>query len=219
VGTFGLLEACRKWGVKRFLYASSSTIYGEPESLPVHENAQLQPSMYYSTGKVATEAYVRFFDRFDIKHTILRMPNVYGPGQNLDNKFQGMISIYLAFMLENVPIVVKGGLERFRDFIYVEDVVSAWTMALDSQAAHGRTYNLGSGERRTVSDVLDCLRSAWGQPDYPINVEDGTPGDQSGMMLDVGRIEKDLGFSAKYGLEAGIAKMVEIEKERLGYNE
>jgi nucleoside-diphosphate-sugar epimerase len=142
------------------------------------------------------------------------MPNVYGPGQNLENRFQGMVSIYLAEMLAGRPILVKGGSERFRDFIHVDDVVAAWTLALDNPAAIGNIYNLGSGLASTVGEVLTCLKAAWGDPDYPIIFEEGTAGDQHGMRLDISRIRKELGFRPALGLAAGIGQMVAEERSR-----
>ena len=216
VGTFRVLEACRRHGVKRFLYASSSTVYGEPDMLPVDEDAPLRPAMYYSAGKCAAESYLRFFERFGIGHTVLRMPNVYGPGQNLENKQQGMVSIYLSFMLEGAPILVRGALDRYRDFIYIDDVVDGWVRCLESRKAVGRTYNLASGKSRSVGDVIECLRAAWGDPGYPVDIAGGTPGDQSRMELSAERIRSELGFRAAHSLEEGVRKMVETEKERLG---
>jgi len=218
VATFRLLEQCRKNGISRFLYASSSTVYGEQESLPVREDARLQPTMFYSAGKIASEGYVRFYERFGIRSTILRMPNVYGPGQNLDNKLQGMISIYLSFMLEGRPILVKGGLERVRDFIYIDDVVEGWCRCLVSDFAAGKTYNLGSGVGNTVGNVLACLKQAWGDPEYQVVQEGGTPGDQSGMILDTSCIRQDLGFTAARDLASGVALMVQ-EERRKRFNE
>ncbi len=214
LGTFLLLERCRAYQVPGFVYASSSTIYGEPESLPVDETHALQPTMFYSAGKQAAENYVRFFSQFGTAGTILRMPNVYGPGQNLANRMQGMVSIYLAYMLEGEPVLVKGGLDRVRDFIYIDDVVDAWLLALKRPADPHRTYNLGSGTGVTVGQMLDELRRAWGDPDYPVRLDANTPGDQSAMILDTRRIREELGFAPKHGLEAGLRLMVEQEKRR-----
>lgn len=211
-GTFLLLQDCLRRGVKRVLYASSTTTYGEPERLPVDEAHPQRPLTYYALGKVCSERCLEFHALHQgLEHTILRMPNVYGPGQNLENRFQGMVSIYLAEMLAGRPILVKGGSERFRDFIHVDDVVAAWALALDNTAAIGKTYNLGSGVASTVGEVLAALKAAWGNPDYPVVFEEGTAGDQHGMRLDISRIREELGFRPTLGLAEGIARMVEEE--------
>lgn len=213
-GTFLLLQDCLRRGVQRVLYASSTTTYGEPERLPVDEAHPQRPLTYYALGKVCTERCLEFHARQGLEHTILRMPNVYGPGQNLENRFQGMVSIYLAEMLAGRPILVKGGSERFRDFIHVDDVVAAWMLALDDPAAIGKTYNLGSGVASTVGEVLVALKAAWGNPDYPVFFEDGTAGDQHGMRLDITRIREELDFRPALGLAAGIGQMVAEERSR-----
>jgi UDP-glucose 4-epimerase len=218
-GTFLLLEECKARGVRRVVYASSTTTYGEPERLPVDETHPQRPQTYYALGKSCVERCLEFHAQLGLEHTILRMPNVYGPGQNLENRFQGMVSIYLAEMLAGRPVLVKGGSERFRDFIHVDDVVQAWMLALESPVAIGKTYNLGSGVASTVGEVLRCLKAAWGEPDYPVNFEGGTAGDQHGMRLDISRIQAELGFQPAYGLAEGIAHMVTEEKKRMQHEQ
>lgn len=213
--TLLLLRLCRDKGVRRFLYASSSTIYGAAPKLPVDETCPPAPKTFYAAGKIGAEAYVNLFAGLGLDTTILRMPNVYGPGQNLENKNQGMVSIYLAYLLEGQPILVKGPRERFRDFIHVADVVRGWTEALPSPAAHGKTYNLGSGVSATVGEVVDLLRQAFGRPDHPVIWAGGTRGDQTGMVFDTARIRQDLRLPPCLSLKDGIADMVAQEKRRL----
>ena len=150
-----------------------------------------------------------------IKPTILRLPNVYGPNQNLANKDQGMVSIYLSYMLENNPIVVKGSPDRFRDFIYVNDVVDAFLMALENPLSFGKIYNVASGKKTTVQEILDGLIAAFGYTDYPIEIKDGTLGDQFGIVSDVTLIKEDLNWKAQTSIKEGLLKTVEFEKWRL----
>jgi len=213
--TFYLLQYCLKFKVNRFLYASSATVYGDPLYLPVDENHPKNPQTYYAAGKISSEAYVNLFNSLGVNTTILRMPNVYGPGQNLENKNQGMVSIYLSFMLENSPIVVKGLPTRFRDFIYIDDVINAWIKAYKKPAAYGKTYNLASGKKSSVDDILNELVSAFDIPQYPIVFDYGTPGDQTGMLCDISRISEDLNWNPETDLKTGIKKTVEYERRRL----
>jgi UDP-glucose 4-epimerase len=213
--TLLLLRLCRDKGVRRFLYASSSTIYGAAPKLPVDETCPPAPKTFYAAGKIGAEAYVNLFATLGLATTIFRMPNVYGPGQNLENKNQGMISIYLAYLLEDQPILVKGPRERFRDFIHVADVAQAWTEALATSAAHGKTYNLGSGVSATVGEVVDQLRQTFGRPEHPVTWAGGTRGDQTGMVLDTARIRQDLRLPPCLSLKEGIEDMVAQEKRRL----
>jgi len=215
MATFFLLEWCKKNDVGRFLFSSSTTIYGDPEYLPVDEKHPQRPKTYYAAGKMACEAYIRFYQTRGINGTIFRLPNVYGPGQNLENKDQGMISIYLSYMLENRPIIIKGSLDRFRDFIYVDDVVDGFQLALDHLSASRRTFNLASGKETTVGDILMGLESAFGQKDYPVEMVEGTPGDQFGIVCDTQRIKESLGWIAKVSIQEGLKETVAFEKRRL----
>ncbi|MCX5855336.1 MAG: NAD-dependent epimerase/dehydratase family protein [Deltaproteobacteria bacterium] len=212
--TFNLLQYCLKFKVNRFLYASSATVYGDPLYLPVDENHPKNPKTYYAAGKIASEAYVNLFNSLGVNTTILRMPNVYGPGQNLENKNQGMVSIYLSYMLGNSPIVVKGLPTRFRDFIYIDDVINAWMKAQKAAEAYGKIYNLASGEKSLVEDILKELVSAFDIPQYPIVYDCGTPGDQTGMVCDISRISEDLNWNPEIDLKIGIKKTVEFERRR-----
>jgi UDP-glucose 4-epimerase len=215
--TFHLLQYCLKFKVHRFLYASSATVYGDPMYLPVDENHPQHPQTYYAAGKISAEAYVNLFNSLGVNTTILRMPNVYGPGQNLENKNQGMVSIYLSFMLENNPIVVKGLPTRFRDFIYIDDVIHAWIKAHKKPEAYGKTYNLASGKKSSVDDILKELARAFDMPQYPIVFDSGTPGDQIGMVCDISRISEDLNWNPETDLKTGIKKTVEYERRRLNH--
>jgi UDP-glucose 4-epimerase len=210
--TFLLLELCRKRGISRFLYGSSMSIYGDPQYLPVDERHPASPKTFYAAGKLAAEAYVSLHSTLGIGTTVFRMFSVYGPNQNLANKMQGMASIYLSFILENKPILVKGSRERFRDFVYIDDVVDAWLSALDKPAAFGKTYNLGTGRQTTVSDLLQTMTACAGNPDYPIEFSGNTPGDQFGMYADIGRLRADLGWEPRWSLEQGLASMLDSYK-------
>jgi UDP-glucose 4-epimerase len=210
--TFSLLDWCRAKKIRRFLYASSMAVYGDPTSFPVDENAPLRPKTYYAAAKVSAEAYIRLHDHLDMDTTIFRLFSVYGPGQDLGNKAQGMASIYLSYALEGVPIVVKGAPERFRDFTYVEDVVEAWTRAMESPATFGRTYNVASGRRVTVSALLEEVRRAVERPTHPVEFRTGTPGDQFGMEGDGGALRRDLGWIPRVPLSDGLKRMVAFER-------
>ena len=212
--TFNIAQLCLRKQVSRFMYASSTTIYGEPQYLPADEKHPQNPKTYYSAGKVAGERYLNFFGSKGLAYTILRLPNVYGPGQNLNNKDQGMISIYLSYLLEGSPIIVKGLSNRFRDFVYIDDVVDGWMLAFFNSVAIGKTYNLASGVKSTVANVLEELKAAYNKPDYPMEYVDGTPGDQLGMEVDISLINNELGYTPKVDLSTGIKRLSETEVSR-----
>lgn len=212
--TFLLLDHCRRNGIRRFLYASSMSVYGDPEYLPVDEAHRVQPKTYYAAGKLAAESYVKLHASLGLETTVFRMFSVYGPNQNLANKMQGMVSIFLSYILENRPITVKGSRERFRDFVYIDDVVDAWLRALDNPASFGKTYNLGAGRQTTVEKLLMTLAECAGNPDYPIEFSGSTPGDQFGLYANVGCLRSDLGWEPRWSLRDGIASMFDFYKRK-----
>ena len=216
MSTFLLLDLCRRRGIGRFLYASSMAVYGDAEYLPVDENHPLQPKSFYAAGKLASESYVRLHSTLGVQTTVFRMFSVYGPNQDLDNKLQGMVSIFLSFLLENRPITVKGSLERSRDFIFLDDVVSAWLQALDNPASFGKTYNLATGVQTSVGGLLSAIKHCAGDPDYPVEVADNTKGDQFGLYGDISRISDDLGWRPSRSLESGIRAMLDFYRNNPG---
>lgn len=214
MSTFLLLDWCRRNNVRRFLYASSMAVYGDPEYLPVDEDHPLQPKTFYASAKISAEAYLKLYQGLGIDTTVFRLFSVYGPGQNLDNKSQGMASIYLSYLLKNTPIIVKGPKERFRDFVYIDDVVDAWMAALKDPVTHGKLYNLASGVKTTVKDLIKALCLSFGDENYPVEYKEGTPGDQFGIVGDNRRIFEEIKWRPKISLGAGLKMMVNYEKRK-----
>jgi len=213
VGTFNLLRWCEANDVNRVLYASSMSVYGNPEYLPVDEDHPVDPKTYYAAGKLGAEAYVRLFDNLGLNTTIFRLFSVYGPGQNMKNMKQGMVSIYLSFVLRDEELLIKGPTDRFRDFVYVDDVVDAWIGAVNTPDCYGKTYNLCRNKKIEVSELVDTMLDVYEVEDYPIKVTEGTPGDQFGIYGDSSKIQDDLEWSPTVSLEDGLEQMIENEKE------
>lgn len=214
LGTLHLLGWCQSNGVSRFLNASSMAVYGLVDRVPVQETDPADPYSFYGIAKQAAEQYVRHYAKSGMQTTVLRMFSVYGPGQDLSNMKQGMLSIYLDFLKNGGPIVVRGSLDRFRDFIHIDDVVEGWVAALDNPKSHGQVYNLASGEKTVVRDLLSHLVAAWGDnpEDHPIEQGDGTPGDQFGVYADISQISGDLGWRPRVSLADGVRGMVDWAK-------
>lgn len=216
LGTLLILSWCIENNVSRFLHASSMGVYGEPKVLPVSEEHICQPISCYGVSKLTAENYIRIFARKGMKFTIFRIFSTYGVGQDFCNLRQGMVSIYMYFLLRNEPIIVKGSLERFRDFIYIDDMVETWVKAINEEKTFGKTYNLGSGRKTTVLELNDEEIRAFGyDPDtYPINCTEPTPNDQFGLFADITRIKTDLNWVPKVSLKEGLLKMVKWAKEK-----
>ncbi len=120
-----------------------------------------------------------------------------------------MVSIYLAYLLRGVPVPVTGSLDRFRDIIYIDDVVNAWEKAVELSETPSQVYNLASGKPTTVRELLAMLKDALQlPPDYPVEELPGSPSDQFGLYADISRVETDLGFTPRVDLTTGIKLMV-----------
>lgn len=210
VSTLLLSRWCLQQGIPRFLYASSMAIYGNVDTWPVAETAPCQPLSYYGLSKLTSEHLLRLAALEGLSFTSFRMFNVYGPGQNLANLKQGMVSIFLAYILKNEPIPVKGSFERFRDFVYIDDVVDAWLRALHQPIASNKIYNIGSGQPTTVRQLLEVLITAcdYTLEEYPVYEDTPTPGDQFGLCANISQLNADLAWSPTVPLSEGIAKMV-----------
>lgn len=187
LSTLKLLQYCVKTGCKKFIYASSMSVYGEKEGKEqFSETDEVIPKSFYAVGKLASEKYMDIFSKqFGIDYTALRYFNVYGPGQNLENLKQGMVSIYLKQFLDDKynVVEVKGDLNRFRDLIYIDDVVNATINSLYNEKANNQIINIGTGEKTTVGSILDLIKEYTGSA-KEIVITNGTPGDQFGIYAD-----------------------------------
>jgi UDP-glucose 4-epimerase len=210
LSTILLLDWCRRSSTPRFIYTSSMSIYGDQDIQPVSESAIPRPKSFYGVGKLSSEAYLSIYSQFGIASTSLRLFNVYGPGQNLHNMRQGMVSIYMAFILKGHELVVKGSPERYRDIVFIDDVVDAYMACLDNPTTYGQSYNVGTGRKTTVAELIDAELQAFGlRPgEYPVRFEESTPGDTFGIQAEVSKLEEDTGWRPKTDLATGLASMV-----------
>lgn len=174
-----LAEWALSVGCPRLLFASTESTYGEGEGrVPFTEEHAQKPLSFYGCSKLACEHYLRVSHRYQgLQPTSLRLFSVYGPRQDLANMRQGILSIYLSYVLANEPVTVKGSIERVRDMVVVDDVVEAFVAASREPKTIGAELNVCSGEGVTIGDMIRRLGAAFGKPDYPMVVEEGTPGD------------------------------------------
>ena len=146
VATLDLLDWSLKNSVKKFIFTSSMNVYGEVPKIHIDENQITAPESFYGIAKVASENYCKIFSDMGLNCTVLRLFNTFGPGQNMNNMKQGMLSIYISYLLQDKPILVKGSLNRFRDFVYIEDVISSIIKVIDYQESFD-IFNVCSGKR------------------------------------------------------------------------
>lgn len=205
-----------KWahsvGCERFLYASSVSVYGDgANNMPMAECGEVLPLSFYGCSKLASENYLTVFSKsFNMKTTCFRLFNVYGPGQNMDNMKQGMVSIYLSYILNMDKLEVKGSMERFRDFIYISDVVDMWVNSINNPQTYNKIFNLGTGYKTTVKYLIDCLLELTGKPDFEVVEITGTPGDSSGSLANMTYLENELGWKPQVSLKNGLKKMIDF---------
>ena len=206
--TLLILKYALKMGCKRVIYASSMSVYGDHTVLPVKEDALCTPKSFYAVGKLASEHYLRIYQQYGINTTALRLFNVYGPSQALGNLRQGMVRIYLTQSIENKHIIVKGSKERFRDFVYIDDVVDAFVQCIDDPNTFNDVFNIATGRKTTVGELLALIKD--GLP-FPIiwEFKGGTLGDQFGIYADISKARSRFGFSPRIPLKEGLNRMID----------
>ncbi|MEA2495003.1 MAG: UDP-glucose 4-epimerase [Thermoleophilaceae bacterium] len=189
-----------------FLHASSMGVYGDAEA-PVAETAPLRPLSWYGGSKAAAEISLRAAQAQGLRVCSFRMFSVYGPGQNLDDLRQGMASIFLSYLLRGEPVLVKGPLDRVRDFVHVDDVVRAWQLALEGDASG--PFNLGTGVGTTVGELIaQLVELCEVAPDHRIEGGERTPGDQYALWADIARARAELGWAPQTALRDGLGALV-----------
>jgi UDP-glucose 4-epimerase len=190
------------------IYASTMSVYGVKPEHPVKEDETTFPQSFYGVGKLASEHYLRIYEQYGINSTAIRLFNVYGPGQNMANLRQGMVSIFMAQMLKDNKIHIKGSGDRFRDLIYIDDVIDAFLATLDNPDSVGKALNIGTGVKTTVNELLDVMIQLHGS-EVKCHFEGATAGDIHGIYADISLARECLGFSPKYSLNEGLKKMYE----------
>jgi len=216
IGTVNIIQLCLKLRVPRLLYASSMTVYGEPMNLPIPESEPAKPISYYGITKFSAERYVHSTGLrndldFDFNVTSFRMFNVYGPRQSLENPYQGVVAIFISCALKDKPITIFWDGKQSRDFIYIDDVIDAWMLALNNPKTYGHVFNLGYGKRHTINQLADAVLKAVGKnrEQCQINYEEKRPGDQRHMEADIYKAQKILDWNPKVSFEDGMLRTVE----------
>lgn len=207
--TIMLLDLALKTKCKEFIYASSMSVYGDHQNPYVNENSPTNPKSFYAVGKLSSERYLKIYSSYGIKTTALRFFNVYGPGQNMDNLKQGMASIFIAQAIKNKHVLVKGSKNRFRDFVYIDDVVKSVLLSVGRVKGDlYEHYNVCNGNKVTVETILNTIKL---NLPYNITLEfgEGTPGDQNGIFGDFEKINNHLGWLGTVGFEEGMQKMIQ----------
>lgn len=208
-GTLGVLLASRDAGVRRVVFASSSSVYGDTPVLPTDESMPTSPLSPYAASKVAGEAYVRAFDAsFGLEGVSLRYFNVYGPRQSPGSQYAAVVPLFLQAMSQGRPPTIHGDGGQTRDFTFVGDVADALVLAATAPEARGAAMNIGGGGQSvSILELATLIAEVVGWEGEPVHVPSRT-GDVRDSLADVSRARKLLGWEPKTSLRTGIARIV-----------
>ncbi len=208
-GTLNLLEASKSAGVKRFVMASSSSVYGDTPALPKREDMPTDPLSPYAITKLANEKYCKvFYELYGLETVCLRYFNIFGPRQDPKSEYAAVIPRFITALLNGRQPVVYGDGEQSRDFTFVSNAVDANLLATTAAIKPGRYYNIACGAQYTLNDLLDMLREIIGT-DIEAKYTPPHPGDIKHSFADISLARKELGFDPKVDFKAGLKKTVE----------
>ena len=214
-GTFNVLQAARKAGVRRVMFACSAAVYGEEPELPKRENMAPAPLSPYGLEKIAGEYYMNVFNAlYGVETVALRYFNVFGPRQDPRSPYSGVISIFVSRALAAETPTVFGDGEQSRDFVFVDDVVAANMLAAEVPEAAGRCYNVACGRQTTLNQLLQMLGRLTNQEVRPEYAE-ARAGDIRDSVADISRIQQELGYEATVEVEEGLGQLVAFERSKL----
>lgn len=202
-GTINVLEASRKAGVKRLIYAASSSCFGIPDQYPTPETAEIRPEYPYATTKWIGEQYVLNWHKvYGLATTSLRFFNVYGPRSRTSGTYGAVFGVFLAQKLNNKPYTVVGDGTQTRDFTFVSDIAAACIKASETDAAIGEVLNVGSGGTYSVNRLVELLGGE-------ITYIPKRPGEPDCTYADTTKIRKILNWEPKVSFEEGVQTMLD----------
>ena len=209
-GTFNMLLASKENGVKRFIYAASSSAYGDQPTLPKVETMAPDPLSPYAVAKLTGELYCRSFNNvYGLETLALRYFNVFGPRQNPSSMYSGVISRFIDCLMSGTTPVIFGDGEQSRDFTYVANVVDANIRASQATDGIGRTLNVANGDRITLNHLLDVLKTITDNPNVTAEYRLGRTGDVKHSQADNLRAVEWLGYQELVGLEEGLRRTID----------
>jgi UDP-glucose 4-epimerase len=209
IGTLNILLASRDGGVRRVMFASSSSIYGADRTLPKQEALAPQPMAPYAVAKLAAEGYCRSFSQvYELETVALRYFNVFGPQQDPLSQYAAVIPRFVTALLNDEAPIVFGDGEQSRDFTYIDNVVDANLLAATAEGVSGQTFNIACGERISLNHLLDGLREILGSEQEADYLE-GRPGDVRHSLADISRARESLGYKPSVSFDEGLQRTVE----------
>jgi nucleoside-diphosphate-sugar epimerase len=207
-GTLNILDAAKDAGVRRVIYASSSSIYGENPALPKQEDMTPLPISPYAVAKLAGEKYCQAFTRsYGLETVALRYFNVFGTGQDPKSQYAAVIPLFITAFLDGGHIQINGDGEQSRDFTFIDNVVQANMKAAVAEGAVGEVFNVACGDRTSLNQILDNLRKV---TEVEVDVDYGPdrPGDVKHSMADISKARNILGYNPVISAEEGLRRSI-----------
>jgi UDP-glucose 4-epimerase len=209
-GTFNVLVKAKDAGVKRLVYAASSSAYGDQEVLPKVETMRPEPLSPYAAAKLTGEYYCRVFNEvYGLQTISLRYFNVFGPRQNPSSAYSGVISRFIDSLMKGEPPVIYGDGEQTRDFTYISNVVDANINAAQASYGIGEVINTANGEKVSLNELLDVLKKITGRTGLDADYFDARTGDVKHSQADNTRAKQWIGYRKLVGLEEGLRNTIE----------
>jgi nucleoside-diphosphate-sugar epimerase len=208
-GTLNVLLAARDAGVRRVVFASSSSVYGANPELPKREDMTPLPISPYATAKLACEGYCRSLGEvYGLETVSLRYFNVFGPRQDPRSQYAAAVPNFLAALMAGESPTIYGDGQQSRDFTYVENAVDATLLAIDAEGVAGEVFNVACGEQVTVNQLLNELRDLLDSDVEPVNLP-ARPGEIRHSAADCSRAREALGYEPSVGLREGLTRTIE----------
>ena len=208
-GTLNVLVAARDNKVKRVVYAASSSAYGETPTLPKSESMQPVPISPYGVAKYVGELYAQTFGRcYGLENVSLRYFNIFGPRQDPDSPYAGVLSRFATAALDDTQPVIYGDGEQTRDFTYVENAVQANLLACEAPSGSGKVYNIGTGFSISLNQALNLLRDISGKK-IEAKYEPPRDGDIRDSLADIQKAKEELGYEPAIRFEEGLRRTFE----------
>lgn len=215
IGTLNVLESCKKYEVKKIVYASSAAVYGQPQSHSIDESHPIAPISNYGISKYVPEMYIKMYQQLcGLKFTILRYANVYGVRQSSKGE-GGVVSIFMDKVMNNQAITVYGDGNQTRDFINVSDIVQANLMSLNS--GDNQTFNVSTNTSLSINELIGAIETVAGIKPL-VSYENMRSGDIAHSRLDNHQIIKALEWQPSISIEHGLQEIIDFESNQKRVN-
>jgi UDP-glucose 4-epimerase len=215
-GTLNVLMAARAAGGRRIVYTSSTSVYGNPRSMPINEDDSLSLLTPYAVSKLGGENYcMAFYESYGLPTTAVRYSNIFGPGQDPANPYCGVVAKFLESLLADRPPVIHGDGNQTRDFTFIDDAVEATVLAGTSDRALGEVFNVGTGVETRVNELASLLIRLTGSRAVPAHSDRRDIDNIRRRVVNIEKARRALRWTPEVTLEEGLRRTVEWQRRRM----